>query len=355
MRHNSALPPAYRLPTIHSFCEPPLNTVNTLLSLQDAYALHQTGHLDEAERAYRDWLRRHPDNPDAMHLLGLLRQQRGDSAEALHLIRRAHDLQPENPQLELSHASLLLNTGDLSSAERAFGRALALDPNLAGAHIGLGQIALGRNDINTAEEHFRIALRASEDGHALGGLGAIMLQRGDTEAAMRYLTRAAELVPDYPMIQFLLGQTFSRRGLLAFAEAALEKALLLQPDMHVARTWLAETLLKDDRPGEAEPHYQTLLRAEGYAVIGLVGLADVARMEERYDDAVMHYRGALALEPKLSTPTRMLAWILATLGRNDEAIAAYGVYLEHVPDDQDMRILQADVIKLASQSYDPNA
>lgn len=311
--------------------------------------MHQAGRLDDAEQVYRAWLARHPDNPDAMHLLGMLRHQRGDSAEALQLIQRAHHLQSDNPHLVLAHATLQLHSGDHAAATVNYKQALALDPNLAGAHVGLGQIALGRRDNKLAEEHFRIALRASEDGHALAGLGAIMLERDDVEAAMRYLTRAAELVPDYSMIQFMLGQALCRSNLFAFAEAALEKALRLQADLHVARAWLGEVLLKDNRPAEALPHYEALRSTPGFAVVAEVGLADVARMQERNDDAIGHYRAALALDPKLSSPTRMLAWMLAIQGRNDEVIAAYDIYLAHVPNDHEMRTLQADVILMHRQ------
>jgi len=323
-----------------------LTDVNATFSLQDAYELHQAGRLDDAEHVYRAWLQLHPDNPDAMHLLGMLRHQRGDSVEALQLIERAHDLQPDNAQLVLAHASLLLGAGNHAAAAVNYTHALALDPNLAGAHVGMGQLALMRGDRKTAEEHFRTALRASEDGHALAGLGAIALESNEIEAAMRYLTRAAELVPDYPMIQFMLGQTFCRRGLYAFAEAALENALRLQADLHAARVWLGEVLLKDKRPGEAQQHYEALLPIAGFAVVAQVGLADVARMQERDDDAILHYRAALAIDPKLSSPTRMLAWMLAIQGRNEEAIAAYDIYLAYVPNDHDMRALQTDVIKL---------
>jgi tetratricopeptide (TPR) repeat protein len=317
-----------------------------MLTLQDAYNQHQAGHLDEAESGYRAWLAQHADDADALHLLGMLRHQRGDSTEALRLVARAHDLQPDNPQLELALATLLRHAGDPAAARLAYARALALDPNLGGAHIGIGQIALDSGDSTTAEEHFRTALRAGEDGHALAGLGAIMLARGRSEAALGYLTRAAELVPDYSMIQFLLGQAFSQRGLLAFAETALGNALRLQPDLHAARSWLAEVLLKDNRPQEALVHYQALAPVAGYAVIVQVGFADVARMEQRDEQAIAYYRAALAIEPKLATPVRMLAWMLATLGRNEEVIAAYDAYLTHVPEDVEMRILRDDVQRL---------
>ena len=317
-----------------------------MLTLQDAYNLHQAGRFDEAELGYRAWLAQHADDADALHLLGMLRHQRGDSAEALRLVTRAHELQPDNPQLELGLATLLRHAGDPAAARLAYARALALDPNLGGAHIGIGQIALDSGDTGTAEEHFRTALRAGEDGHALAGLGAIMLARGRSEAALGYLTRAAELVPDYAMIQFLLGQAFTQRGLWAFAETALGNALRLQPDLHAARSWLAEVLLKDNRPQEALVHYQALSPVPGYAVIVQVGLADVARMEQRDEQAIAYYRAALAIEPKLATPTRMLAWMLATHDRNEKVIAAYDAYLMHVPEDVEMRILRDDVQRL---------
>lgn len=319
-----------------------------MITLQDAYNLHQQGRLVEAERGYRGWLSQYPDDPDALHLLGMLRHQRGDGADALSLFARAFELQPDNPNLALAHGTLLRQQGDSGAAGIAYFRALALNPNLGGAHVGLGQLSLDRGDAKAAEEHFRIALRAGEDGHALAGLGTIMLARDDDEAAVRYLTRAAELVPDYAMIQLLLGEALTKRGVLAFAEAALNNALRLQPDLHAARVWLAEVLLKDNRPAEARLHYHSLLPVPGHAVIAQVGLADAARMAEFYEQSIAHYRAALAIDPKLSAPTRMLAWILATLGRNDEVIAAYDAYLRALPDDADMRILRDDVWKLAN-------
>lgn len=321
-------------------------------TLQDVYSLHHAGRFDEAMRGYRAWLAQHPDDPDAMHLLGILLHRRGENAEALSLLARAAELQPDNPELALGHATLLRQAGDAAGASLAFYRALAMDPNLGGAHVGLGQLALDRDDAKLAEEHFRIALRAGDDGHALAGLGTIMLARDELDAAVGYLTRAAEMVPDYSVIQLLLGQAFSRRGLLAFAETALNNALRLQPDLHAARTWLAEVLLKDNRPAEARLLYHMLMPVPGYEVIAQIGLADAARMEELYEPAITHYRAALALNPKLSVPTRMLAWVLATLGRNDEVIATYDTYLEAVPDDAEMRELRDDVWKLHTAAGD---
>ena len=68
--------------------------------------------------------------------------------------------------------------------------------------------------------------------------------------------------------------------------------------------------LKAKRPREAEAHYRALLSIPGVESAGHVGLGDVARAEERYADAVVAYRAALAIDPMQSAPARALAWSL---------------------------------------------
>ena len=58
-------------------------------ALQQAVSLHQQGALDRAEALYRAILKVAADHFDALHLLGVLRQQQGRSQDALRLIAAA--------------------------------------------------------------------------------------------------------------------------------------------------------------------------------------------------------------------------------------------------------------------------
>src|SRR4051812_50103827 len=58
-------------------------------AVAQAVSWHKRGHVDEAERRYRAVLIRQPDNPDALHFLGLLLHRRGDTAAAIDMVRRA--------------------------------------------------------------------------------------------------------------------------------------------------------------------------------------------------------------------------------------------------------------------------
>src|SRR3954468_10010464 len=58
-------------------------------AMQMAVAHHQAGRLDRAETLYRQVLSYAPDYPDALHLLGVLASQNGESDAAIALIQRA--------------------------------------------------------------------------------------------------------------------------------------------------------------------------------------------------------------------------------------------------------------------------
>ncbi|HEY6984671.1 MAG TPA: tetratricopeptide repeat protein [Rhodanobacteraceae bacterium] len=323
--------------------------------LKDSIELHRLGRLDEAEQGYREHLKAEPNDADALHLLGLLRHQRGANAEAEDLLTRAHALAPEKAGIELTLGTLRFQSSDFDTAHAHYEKALALDPNIGAAHSGLGQIAMLRGERDSAEQHFRVALRAGEDAQALAGLGALLLEREDLDAALRHLGRAADLAPNDPAIQFALGRAFARRGTDSFAEKAFENALRVKPDLHAARQALASIVLKARRLREAETHYQMLLSNPATESAGHVGLGDVARVEERYTDAVVAYRAALALDPDQSAPARALAWSLMRIGRNDEAVAAYDDFLARHPGDHEVLTARADLLMLIGRLRDAAA
>jgi tetratricopeptide (TPR) repeat protein len=301
--------------------------------LKESIELHRQGRIDEAEAGYRAQLAGQPDDVDALHLLGMLRCQRGDFAEGERLLKRAIELAPNDAETELALASLRYCQGDHEAARRGFDRALTLDPNLAGAHAGIGQLAMLRGDAAEAERHFRTALRAGEEPQALAGIGALLAARGDHDAALRHIGRAAELAPNDALIQFMLGQTFARRGTVAFAEQAFRNALRLRPDLDVIKPWLGSALLQGGRNAEAGMIYNELLGAPDFRNAALVGIADVARAEGRFEDAIVAYREALEQQPGQVMPALALGWSLTRVGRFEEALAAYAACLAVNPDE----------------------
>ena len=81
----------------HAAMEKPMNAKHTAASkaLQKALRLHQTGQAAEARAGYERILRQDPDNPHALHLLGVLHAQQGDLKTAATLQQRAATLHPK--------------------------------------------------------------------------------------------------------------------------------------------------------------------------------------------------------------------------------------------------------------------
>ena len=57
--------------------------------LTQAVRHHEAGQLEKAEALYREVLSGDPNQPDALHLLGVLAHQKGDHAAAVTLLRQA--------------------------------------------------------------------------------------------------------------------------------------------------------------------------------------------------------------------------------------------------------------------------
>jgi tetratricopeptide (TPR) repeat protein len=96
--------------------------------MQQAVALHQQGRLDEAARGYIAVLDREPADVNALHLLGVLRQQQGRAAEALAPLGQALAAAPLVAFIHSSYGNALKDLGRSAEAADSYRRALTLDP-----------------------------------------------------------------------------------------------------------------------------------------------------------------------------------------------------------------------------------
>src|SRR5438105_14780895 len=105
--------------------------------LERGVELHRAGELEAAESVYRGVLAECGEDPDALHLLGLVVQERGRLDEAIELLRRA--AQAESlPEFECDLARALLVRGLAEEALAAARRACAADEAWADAWMVVG-------------------------------------------------------------------------------------------------------------------------------------------------------------------------------------------------------------------------
>ena len=302
--------------------------------LEEILELHKAGRLEDAEGRYRELLAFNPDDPEVLHLLGALRRQRGDVVEAIALVSRAAELAPERANFQTTLGGLLMHVRQWERSRAAFARAVELNPNLTSAYSALAQIAMLLRDHDEAEKHFKLALRAGEERvEVFTGYGNLLLARGKPEAALQYLTRAVELFPQVASAQGSLGRAYLNTGHFAFAERALANAIALDPQFHTGRLLLAEAQFKLKRYDDARATLAPLIDSPRNRGDALAMRGDIARAQDRHDEAIADYRESLAAKPGSAPVVEALTWCLLRGGRRAEAIDVLHAHLTQKPDD----------------------
>ena len=288
--------------------------------LATAVQHHQDGRVREAEALYRQVLAAEPDNPEALHLLGVLSLQRGDAQAAADLIRRAIGIDPTRPGYHFNLGVALASRGDGDGAIAAYREALVLRPDDADAHNNLGLLLLSRNEQAAAEASFRAALGHVPDHIGAGvNLGRLLLADTRPEEALASFDTVLRLDPAQPEALYGRGVAYAAVQRLGRAEQDFRALLAAEPDHPAALNRLGTVLIRQARMDEA---IEVLRRGQARHPENSDILANLASAyEARNDlDAAAEAAGqAQALSPDAPGPRILLARLDHRRGRLAEA------------------------------------
>lgn len=336
-------------------------------SLSKAVQLHKNGHLDQAELLYRQILDDSPEQPEALHLLGVIAHQRGQSEKAIKLIRRAVAVQPQAPIFHCNLAEAYRVAGDLPEAVDHSRKAIRLQPHNADAHNHLGLALQGQGKLDEAVASFREALSLRPDfalaHNNLGGalraigqtdealaefrealrlqpslavahsnLGQLLLEKGKPDEALTHCREAVRLNPDFAEALSNLGNVLRARDNLAEAKDCYRRALRLRPTVAMIHSNLGQALQEEGNLDEAIACYHESLRLEPRSARVECHLASALEAKELDQEAIPHYRRALELQPDYPEAHNGLGHLLQEQGDLPKAIACYQEALRLKPD-----------------------
>lgn len=202
---------------------------------------HQTGELQAAESGYRQVLQTDPNQPDALHLLGVIAQQMGRHDAAIDCISRAI---AANSGVAAFHGNLGAaydSVGRFDEAITSFRRAIELDPTYADGHYNLGIALKQLERLDEAASCFRRAIELKPDFvGAHNNLGAVLAKQGHFSAAELALLRALELAPNHAEVHRNLGSFYCEQGNHNAAVTHFQRALEINPAYVSARGGLAQ-------------------------------------------------------------------------------------------------------------------
>jgi cytochrome c-type biogenesis protein CcmH/NrfG len=166
---------------------------------------------------------------------------------------------------------------EFEKAEAAYLQVLKLDPKNVAVLGNLAAIQAEAKRLDQAESNIQQALALdSDDPYSLYVLGIIRFRESKYDDAVGALSRSAKIDPQNAEVQNYLGLALSEKGLRVPAEAALRKAIQLQPNYAGAHYNLAVVYATQQPPSTelARFHYQKALAA---------GYPPNAQLEKRFE------------------------------------------------------------------------
>ena len=108
--------------------------------LKRALVQHRAGQLNDAEALYQGILNEAPEQPDALHLLGLIRGEQGQEHIGIELIERALRVRPLAAAYHHNIAGLYRRVGEMALAKARFQDAFTLKPDYGEAYQGYAEM-----------------------------------------------------------------------------------------------------------------------------------------------------------------------------------------------------------------------
>ena len=301
--------------------------------IEEGIAHHRAGRLTDAEAAYQRVISAHPDEPDALHLLGVIAYQTRDYDIAADLVGKAIAVRPGAAIFHNDLGLTLKALGNLEGAQAAYGKALALNPDYAEAHNNLGIVlkVQGKPDEAIAAHHRALALKPGYVS-AHSNLGTALREQGRLEEAEAAYRRVIDLKPDDAGAHNNLGVSLRDQGKAQEAIAAYRAALSLKPDYAEAFSNLGNALKDQGQLDAAVTAYQRALALKPDHANAHNNLGTALKAQGRPDAAMAAYRRALALKPDHAGAHTNLGNMLRDQGKPADAVAAHNMALALKPD-----------------------
>jgi tetratricopeptide (TPR) repeat protein len=233
--------------------------------LAQARSLVRTGAYDDAAALLASLVEEesHRDDLEALTLYGEVLLATGKQAEAVPVLERAVELDPERPRLHFQLAAAMAGSGDAEGAVDSFAKEIELNDDAEVrfmAHLNRSILLrqLKRTEEAVTAMEAALELRPNNPD-AYGELATMYLNLGKTGEARGALDRGAAKGFRSARLLFNVGARLYNDGTYEDAVAVFEDALEADPEMAEAEKSMAAALSRLGRDGEARAHLERYL------------------------------------------------------------------------------------------------
>jgi tetratricopeptide (TPR) repeat protein len=321
--------------------------------LQHAITLHQAGELDDAIRAYREYLDVEPDSLQARSNLGaaLARASRYDEAIAEYGLGLRKS--PDNPALLLNLGLAYYKTGRHAEAAARFERAVSLSPQFKEQVTLL--LAVCYNSLGRYKE--AVALLAPLEKYKAGDPGfdyvhgTALIGDGQEAAGTAVINRILSRGDS--------AEAYLLRGTLELsahdrdrARADLEKAVALNSRLSGAHARLGELLLAEGDSERARAVFAQELALDPDEFTSNLNMGVLAKQDQGYTEARRYLDRALRTRPNDPGVRYQMAHVDLATGNLERARQALEALIEESPDFAEAHATLATVCYRLNRSAD---
>jgi tetratricopeptide (TPR) repeat protein len=230
------------------------------LTIQQAIGLaaqhHKKGELPEAESIYQQVLNADPNQPVALHLLGVIAHQAGKNDIAIDFITKALLNKPDYAEAHNKLGIVLKVLGKREEAVVSYNKALTIKSDFAEAHANLGNIfqELGKFDEAVASYKNAIAIKP-DFAETHYNLGTTLQELRKYHEAVTSYHKALAIKPDFAEVHSNMGIALKDQGKLEEAVESYNKAITIKPGYAEAHNNLGIALNDHGKIEEAVESY----------------------------------------------------------------------------------------------------
>jgi len=327
--------------------------------------------IDLAIATFHEALALHPGHAESWHNLGQAFIKKLAWAEARDAFEHALEARPGHRADLVGIATTAIEAGDFEIAEATLAETRRLHADSLEPLFWSGMLAARQGDLPRAMNWFDAVLNR-EQGHGYAHLerGKLLLQMNETQAAIKALGRACELISDsfeahYNLGSLLLSRVGPDEAMLYLVRAfQLSEKGELRSALHYklreilagdgTRAFqLAQLSQRRAEYGQAHDWVTDAIRAgEPWASSARVHYSrgDTLQRLEQFAEAAGAYKRSLEINPDRFWTNHNLGMLLAQMGRQDEArpylVAAQGQLGQIDEYDKHLRTTIAEAIAL---------
>jgi tetratricopeptide (TPR) repeat protein len=284
-----------------------------------------------AQEQAQEILKVFPATAGALEVLGSALRRQGKFSQALDILQPLQERMPESPRV---HYELGLCYGPMGRGAEALTmlrRAVTLDPQHAAAWLALGDQLQLAGDSEGSLKALQCHL-ATASSHPDLAVAAEHLYAGELAKAEPLVRNILKRNPADVSAMRMLADIGMRLSQYQDARNLLERCLELAPDYHLARHNLTVLLLRRQELEAALQQVNTLLQHDSTNPNYLILKASVLVRRGEHREALAIYEKILANYPDQAQAQLNYGHTLKTVGRLDDAIAAYQRSIDLKPD-----------------------